>query len=143
MSVEHNKAIARRVFEDIWNQGRLDVVDELFDTNFVGYDPTLPTPTRGVEGYKQYVMMYRSAFPDDHFTVEDVLAEEDKVVVRFTSQGTQRGPLLGLPPTDKPMLVTGIVMGRIANGKIVAVWLHYDAFGMLQQLGVIPASAGK
>lgn len=140
MSVEQNKVIARRVFEDIWNQGRLDVVDELFDANFVGYDPAVPTPTRGVEGYKQYVMMYHSAFPDEHFTVEDVIAEGDKVVVRFTSHGTQQGPLLGIPPTDKAMTVTGIVMGRIANGKIVEVWLNYDALGMLHQLGVIPIS---
>jgi len=138
MLTEDNKTLARRVFEEVLNQGNLAVVDELFDANYVGYDPGVPAPIHGKEGYKQYVRMYSTAFPDSHYTIEDMIAEGDKVVTRWTATGTHQGTLMGIPPTGKQATATGIVIGRLANGKFVESWLNFDALGMLQQLGVIP-----
>ena len=83
--------------------------------------------------------MYRSAFPDIQFTIEDLIAEGDKIVTRYTARGTHRGDLQGIPPTGRQVTVTGIIISRFANGKFVEGWLDFDALGMLQQLGVIPA----
>jgi steroid delta-isomerase-like uncharacterized protein len=137
MSTEQNKANARRGFEEVWNQGKLAVVDELTDPNVVLHDPTMTM--HGSEQFKQFVMMYLSAFPDAHFTVEDQIAEGDKVVTRYTARGTHRGTLMGIAPTGKQVVVTGIAIDHYANGKVVEGWGSYDLLGMMQQLGVIPA----
>ena len=137
MSTEQNKANTRRGFEEVWNQGKLAVVDELTDPNAVFHDPTMTI--HGSEQYKQFVMMYLSAFPDAHFTVEDQIAEGDKVVTRYTARGTHRGTLMGIAPAGKQVVVTGIAIDHYANGKVVEGWGSYDLLGMMQQLGVIPA----
>lgn len=137
MSAEENKAIHRRAFEEIWNQGNLDVVDEIFATDFVFHDPVSPE-VRGPKGFKQFVTIYRAAFPDIHFTIEDQIAEGDKVVARWTTLGTHQGELKGIPPTLKQVVVTGISILRITSGKIEEEWVNWDTLGMLQQLGVIP-----
>ncbi len=136
MSTAENKAIDRRFTEEVWNRGNLAVVDELMRADYNGHDPTIPT---GSAGFKQFVLMYRSAFPDVHLTIEDQMAEGDKVVSRWTAHGTHRGELMGIAPTGKQITVTGINIERIANGKLVEGWSNYDTLGMLQQLGVIPA----
>jgi steroid delta-isomerase-like uncharacterized protein len=137
MSVEQNKANNRRVFEEAFNQGKLAVIDEVCAPNYVLYDPTGPVHTP--EGFKQFISVYRTAFPDLHFTIEDEIAEGDKVVMRWTSRGTHRGELMGIPPTGKQSTVTGITIARAAaNGKFEEVWNNLDTLGMLQQLGVIP-----
>ena len=84
-------------------------------------------------------MMYRSAFPDAHFTIEDQIVEGDKVVTRYTATGTQKGELMGIPPTERRVTVTGINITRLDGGKIVEGWTNFDALGMLQQLDVIRA----
>jgi steroid delta-isomerase-like uncharacterized protein len=137
MSIEDNKATTRRIFEEVLNKGNLALVDEIVSSDNVFHTPT--GPVHGLEGYKQFVNMYLSAFPDLKFTIEDEIAEGDKVVTRYTSRGTHRADLQGIPPTGKQVTVTGIVIGRFANGKLVEGWLDFDALGMLQQLGVIPA----
>ncbi len=137
MSTEQNKAITRRLFEEILNKGNLALVDELFSSNYVLHTPT--GPIHGVEGYKQFVNMYLSAFPDLQFTIEDLIADQDKVVARWTGTGTHQGSLIGIPPTGKRATVTGISINRFENGKFFEGWLDFDALGMLQQLGVIPA----
>lgn len=91
----------------------------------------------GREGFKQFVLMYRSAFPDMHITIEDQIAEGDKVVSRWTARGTHQGELMGIPPTGKQATVTGINIERFANGKFVEEWSNFDALGLLQQLGVV------
>ncbi len=136
MSTVENKAIDRRFTEEVWNRGNLAVVDELMRADYNGHDPTIPT---GSAGFKQFVLMYRRAFPDVHLTIEDQMAEGDKVVSRWTAHGTHRGELMGIAPTGKQVTVTGINIERIANGKLVEGWSNYDTLGMLQQLGVIPA----
>ncbi len=134
---EENKAMARRVFEEVWNQGKLDVIDEISAADYVGHMPGSPD-IQGTEGYKQFVTMYRTAFPDVQFTIEDQITEGDKVVTRWSTTATHKGELMGIPPTGLPAPTTGIAIGRYAGGKLVEVWDSWDALGMLQQLGVIP-----
>ena len=137
MSVEQNKAIVRRDAEEIWNQGNLDVADEIFATNFVNHDPSRPE-VRDVSSYKQLAAAVRAAFPDFHVTIEDMVAEGDKVAIRYTSTGTHKSEYRGLPPTGKQVTVTGMRIYRFASGKIVENWWNSDVLGFMQQLGVIP-----
>lgn len=140
MSTEENKATTRRFFEEVFNGGNLAVVDEIKSSTYVFHDASFPEPIRGPEGFKHYLMMFRSAFPDLHSTIEDLIAEGEKVTVRFTFTGTQQGSLMGIPPTDKQVRVTAILIARLDNGKFVEGWINYDGLGMLHQLGVVPAS---
>jgi steroid delta-isomerase-like uncharacterized protein len=135
---EENKAITRRFLEEIFAGGNLELVNEIFAPNFVLHDPSVPQQVRGPEGIRQYIAMYRAAYPDTHFTIEDQIAEGDKVVTRWTGQGTHQGELMGVPPTGRRVTVAGIEVDRIAGGKIEETWVSYDALGMMQQLGVIP-----
>ena len=137
MSAEDNKAIARRSFDEIWNKGNLAVVDEVTAANYVAHDPTSPD-LKGPEGLKQFVNLYRAAFPDIRLTVEDQIAEGDQVVSRWTARGTHKGELQGIPPTGKQGTVTGITITRYAGGKAVEAWTNWDTLGLMQQLGVVP-----
>ncbi len=136
MSTDNNKAHARRVFEEILTQGNLALIDEVYSADYVGHETS--GPVHGQEELKQYFMIYRTAFPDAHYTVEDQIAEGDRVVTRWSVRGTHQGPLLGIPPTGKPGAVTGIGIARFEGGKIAEVWSEFDALGMFQQIGVIP-----
>jgi steroid delta-isomerase-like uncharacterized protein len=136
MSVEQNKANVRRVFEEGWNQGNTAVFDELFAADYLGHDPS--GPIHGPEGFKQYYATYRAAFPDTRLTIEDLIAEGDKVVARWTGTGTHQGALMGIPPSGKQVTITGISIIHIANGKAVEDWVNFDALGMLQQIGALP-----
>ena len=137
---EENKALARRVSEEIYDsRGNLDVVDEIYAPNAVAHDPNSPEEIRGFGPIKQLASMFRSAFPDMQVIVEDQIAEGDKVVTRYTVSGTHQGELMGIPPTGNRMeQITGIYMSRISGGKIVEEWYNYDVLGLMQQLGVIP-----
>jgi len=139
MSIEENKAMDRRFYEEVWNGGNLAVVDEFVAANYVDHDPQPTGALEGVEGIKQSVTMYRTAFPDAHFTIEDQIAEGDLLVTRWRARGTHQGPLMGIPPTGKPAMVTGISITRWASGKVVEGWTNFDALGLLQQLGAVPS----
>jgi len=139
MSTEDNKATTRRFFGEVFNAGNLAVIDEIKSSTYVFHDPGFPDPIRGPEGFKRYLMMFRTAFPNLHSTLEDLIAEGEQVTVRFTFTGTQQGGLMGIPPTGKPVRVTAILIARLVNGKFVEGWINYDGLGMLQQLGVVPA----
>ncbi len=136
-----NKALVRRMFEELWNQGNLDVVEELFSPSYAGHDPTDPNPgtreTHGHEDIRAFVRMFQTAAPDLRFTVEDTIAEGDKVIAQWTATGTQRGDLLGLPPTGRRVRVEGVTIYRIADGKIQEGWQNWDALGLLRQLGAV------
>ncbi len=137
---EEHKMIVRRLFEEVWNEGRLDVLDKIAAADYINHPQAhQPNFGGGVEGEKQFISMYRSAFPDVQMTIEDMLAEGDKVVVRWTGRGTHNGELMGIPPTGKQATVTGIAILRITDGKLAEGWGEFDALGMMQQLGVIPA----
>lgn len=137
MSTEDNKTNVRRFIEEGWNQGNTAVFDELFAADYLGHDPN--GPLHGPEGFKQYFATYRSAFPDTHLTIEDQIAEGDKVVTRWTATGTHQGPLMGIVPSGKHVTITGITITRVASGKAVEAWVNFDTLGMLQQIGTIPA----
>jgi steroid delta-isomerase-like uncharacterized protein len=141
MSTEDNKALMRRYFEEVFNQKKLAALDEFITPNHVDHTlpPSLPTTP---EGSKRALGMYLTAFPDLHVSIEDIIAEGDKVVIRFTSRGTQTRAFAGIPPTGKQVMVSSILVARITDGKIVEQWGLDDQMGMLQQLGVIPALFG-
>jgi steroid delta-isomerase-like uncharacterized protein len=137
MSTEQNKSIVRRWIEEGWNKHNLSVVDEIYAPNFVQHEPE-PQTVNSSEALKQYLSAYFTAFPDLSLSIEDLLAEGDKVVRRFVSNGTHTGPFMGMPATGKKGVITGIVIFRLENSRIAEVWLNIDALGLLQQLGVIP-----
>lgn len=140
MSAE-NKTISRRFIEEGFSTGNLAIANEIIAPNFVNHDPGTPPLPSGPEGYKQLVTIYRTAYPDLKLTVEDLFAEGDKVAARWTARGTNTGELMGMPPTGKPMMVTGISILSLTNGKVREQYTNWDALGMLQQLGVIPKPA--
>lgn len=140
MSAE-NKALARRLVEEAYNGGRLDVTDELVAGDFVGHDPSLPEEVRGPAGVKELIAGYRAAFPDIHVTIEDQIADGDRVVTRWSVKGTHQGELMGMPATGKQATVTGITIDRIADGRIAESWDNWDTLGLMQQLGAVPALA--
>ena len=140
MSTAENKAIARRLYEEGFNAHNPAVFYELWAANLVQHAAgTLPGIPGDREGANQAIAMIFGAFPDWQVTVEDMIAEGDKVVARYTGQGTQRGELLGIPATGKRVTMTVIDIFRITDGKIAEHWVESDALGMMQQLGVIPA----
>ena len=132
-----NKQILRRFFEELFNHGDLSVADEIVGANYVNHN-AVPGEMPEREGLKAFVTYLRTAFPDIHFTIEDLIAAEDKVVTRFSVTGTQQGEFAGIPPTGKRVHVTGINIHRVDDGQIREAWLNWDALGMMQQLGVIP-----
>jgi steroid delta-isomerase-like uncharacterized protein len=141
VSAEQNKAIARRWLKDGFEKGNLALANEIFTADHIDHDASAPPGgwPRGPEGAKAIAATYRGAFPDIQFTIEDQIAEGDRVVTRWTARGTNTGELMGMPPTGKKATVTGIDISRVANGKIAETWGNFDALGMLQQIGAIPA----
>ena len=141
MSTEENKATVRRYFEEVLNQGNLALVDELNAPNWVYHDPVVPD-VRTLEDYTQWFTAIRSAFPDFHVTIEDMIAEGDQVVSRYTFRGTNTADFvtpIPLPATGKQVTVTGIAIAHLGGGKVVEVLDMGDNLGLLQQLGLIPA----
>jgi steroid delta-isomerase-like uncharacterized protein len=139
---EQNKALSKRNFEEVWNQHKLNVIDELVSANTVLYDPSIPGgKVTGPKGYRQFVEVYLAAFPDVHFTINDQFADGDKVATRWTVSGTHKGDLMGIAPTGKHSTSTGITIDRYQNGKAVESFSNWDTLGMFQQLGVVPMLA--
>jgi predicted ester cyclase len=140
VSASENKATVRRVFDEVFNQGNLSVVDELVAPDYVLHDPGVPAgELLGLEAYKeQWVSMFRTAFPDLRIVIDDQVAEGDKVASRYTGSGTHQGELRGFPPTNNGVEVTGTITSRFAEGKIVEEWNNIDGLGMMQQLGIVP-----
>ena len=136
---EDNKALARRVIEELFSEGRIELADELIAPGMIIHDPAMPEPVRGPEGVRQAISGYRSGFPDLTLRVDDQCAEDDLVCTRWTAVGTNTGEFWGMSPTGKQAMVTGITIERFAAGKIVENWVNVDTLSMLQQLGVIPA----
>jgi predicted ester cyclase len=117
-----NKAIVRRIYTDVWNSGNLSVADEIFVN---------------AEGVKQYVAMFRAAFPDIQHTVEELIAKGDQVVARFTARGTHRGAWKGIAPTGKQVTYTGMTILQIVNGKVTKHYTEWDALRLMQQIGAV------
>src|SRR5260370_29564975 len=137
MSTE-NKSIVRRLYEEAWNERKLDVVDELISPSHALHDPTVSGSHLGPDAYKQQVVRFTKAFPDLHFAIEDIVSEKDKLVVSWMISGTHKAEYEGIPPTDTNISVDGIPISYIANGKILDSYVSWDALGLMRQLGHAP-----
>jgi steroid delta-isomerase-like uncharacterized protein len=138
MPAAENRTIARRFFDDVFNKGDLKTVDQIFASDYVGHSSAnLNRPIKGPAGIKRFVTMYRKAFPDIRFTFDDIVSRGDKIVVRWTTEGTHQGELFGIAPTGKRMSVTGIGIAQIVNGRIRVSHSQVDMLGLAQQLGQI------
>lgn len=139
MSRENIEA-ARRVFEEAWNQGNLDVIDEVCTEDFVSHDPLMGDQDR--EGVKQTIKTYREAFPDLELTIDEIFAAGDKVVTRWTAQGTFKNSIMGQQPTgDRGSPVHGIGIDRCEDGKIAEAWGQWDTMQFMRDIGALPAEA--
>jgi steroid delta-isomerase-like uncharacterized protein len=142
MSTDANKATLRRLWEEIFNGGNVALIDELVASDYFNHDP-IPGESPGSEGLKQFVLYLRSAFPDIHFDIEHLVAEDDKVVTRWQATATHRGEFMGIPPTAITSNLNGMAIHRIENGRIVEGWNNWDALGLLTQLGVMEQSSDE
>ena len=145
MSAEENKAMARRYWDEVWSTGNVAIVDEIFAPDSINHSPERTTASRGTESRKEGPTRWRTAFPDFRATVEDIFAEGDKVVVRWTVGGTHRGnieiPSVGtIPPTGKHVSFGGMDIYHFRGGKIVEGWRYWSALQLVQQLGVVPTA---
>jgi steroid delta-isomerase-like uncharacterized protein len=139
MSVEQNKALMRRFYDEVVNRGNLNMIDELVSPDFVDHEafPGLPA---GREGVKQFFSMLRAAFPDLRMNVDDLIAEGDKAVARGTMTGTHQGEFAGIAATGKTVSVPTIDIARFAHGKLAEHWGVTDTMSMAEQLGALPAT---
>lgn len=132
MSTDANKAIVRRLWEEVWNQNKVSVCDEIFDAEYAAHE-------------KGFVPILRAAFPDMEFVIEDMIAEGDKVVSRYALTGTHQGEFMGIPATGKPVKLTSIWIHRLEDGRIVEGrdWGEWDRLSLLEQLGVFPTQGSN
>jgi steroid delta-isomerase-like uncharacterized protein len=137
VSVEEHKAIVRRYYDDLWNRRDTALADELIATDFA-FRGSLGTETRGRDGFLRYVATVRAAFPDFDNTVEELIAEGDKVVARLTYRGTHRGELFGVEPTGTAIAFAGVAIFTVRDGRLATGWVLGDTLGLLRQLGAAP-----
>ncbi len=137
MSEQHKKT-ARRLFEELWNHRKLSVADEILTPDARNIDPNTPDFGAGPESYRKVVNMYCKGLPDLRLVIEDMVAEGDKVVVRWSCSGTHQGELHGIEPTGRKVTTTGITICQFSNDKIANQWVIWDGLGFMQQLGVVP-----
>jgi steroid delta-isomerase-like uncharacterized protein len=135
-----NAAIIQRFIDEVINQGRYDICDEIVAQDFLELDP-LPGQRQGREGLKEIIAMMRSAFPDIHWITDESISSGDKVVTRFTWTGTHRGDFLGIPATGRPVTVKGVVIDRLTESRMADSRILMDTFSLMMQLGVIPQPA--
>ena len=134
-----NRAIVRRLYEEVWNKRRLELVDEIISPSHALHDPNLTDSSVGPDAYKRQVSRFISGIPDLHFTIEDIVDEKEKLAVAWTISGTHTGEFMGIPATNKKVYVEGITINHIVDGKIMDSYISWDTFGMMQQLGAVPA----
>ena len=134
---DRNKALLRRFYEELWTKGDLEAISELVAENYVDHHPLPGTPP-GREGLAALITTWRRAFPDMCETCEDLIAEGDKVVGRFTMRGTHSGEFMGVPPTGRRVTMSGIDIVRVAGGKIAEFWYGEHLLELMQQLGAVP-----
>lgn len=136
MPIEDNKAVTRSVFEEVFSKGDVAAIDKYYATDYIENFPAPGLPL-GLEGVKKYVLVLRSAFPDFKYTVEDTIAEGDKVMARVTARGTHRGEFFGISPTGRQVTWAEIHIDRFANGKLVEHWALMDHLRILQQFHAV------
>jgi steroid delta-isomerase-like uncharacterized protein len=135
-----NKRVVLRLYEEVFNSPNAHAIGELIAPNILVHDPAMGD-LHGIEAFRQFAAVFQSAFPQQHTTVETIIAENDLVAALHTHTGVHSGPFMGLPPTGRTIHVHGLELFRIADGKIVELWRFDDDAGLLRQLGVMPAGA--
>ncbi len=136
--ITHNKHLVEAFIQDLFSKGDLDAVDRYLDPKFVNHDPPFAGAPDGPEGMRQAAATFRQALPDWHSDVEQLVAEGDIVVERFTASGTHRGELMGVPPTGKTIVLPGVNVFRIEGDRIVERWGRLDELRLMRQLGLVP-----
>ncbi len=132
-----NEVLIKRYFEEVWNQGKLDVLDELLSPNYINHSPGMPNPPAGPEGLKPIVSAIREAFPDLNYEIQNIVIAEDQVAVHTIMRGTHKGDFFGLAPTGKTVEISQMQIERIQDGKIIEHWRVTDELSMMRQLGQI------
>ena len=135
--LDANKQLVRRLHGAVWNEGDLDVVDDVIAEDYVEHNPAAPGEIRGREAYKANVGAFRGAFSGFEIVTEDVIAEGDIVVVRHAGRGTHDGDFMGIEPTGRSVEVPGVVVLRVVDGQVAEAWVNIDALGLLVQLGAV------
>jgi steroid delta-isomerase-like uncharacterized protein len=143
MSAEQNKSIVYRWVEEAWNHGNFSSAQSLYPSTYTLHDSSTPEPVVGPHALAAFIGVFRSGIPDLHMTVEQMVAEGEVVSWRFKVEGTQTGELFGTPPSGNRVVVTGTVTSRFENGKWAEDYSNFDLFGLLSQIGAIPAPASK
>ncbi len=138
--LERNKELVRRMNEEIWNKGNLEIIDELYSPNFVWHFLPLGSETVGLDSLQEHVRNHREAFPDWSEEIKQIVAEGDFVAIHYVSRGTNVGSFQGNPPTGKTVEINEMAIFRIVDGKIAEQWLIPDLLSMNQQLGFISQS---
>jgi steroid delta-isomerase-like uncharacterized protein len=129
----------RRFFEEVFNRHDQAAASELISADFVAYHPAFPEGIRGPEGIMQTTYMFRAGFPDLRYEPQDLVAEGDRVAVRWTAHGTHSGPFMGVPPSGKQATITGLDIFRVSGNQLVEAWVNSDFLGLMQQIGGIPS----
>lgn len=133
-----NQNVVRRLIE-AWNDRNADLFDQFVTSDVRSHDPNTPNMGDGPDGYKQVFRLYTNAFPDSRLSIDELIEAGDKVIHRWTATGTHKGSLSGIAPTNKAIHVTGVTIYRLVGGKIAEQWVHWNALGLMQQIGVVPA----
>ncbi len=133
-----NKAIVRRLYEEVWNKRKLEIISEVISPSHALQAPNISGSSMGPEAYKRQISLFLAGYSDLRFTIEDLIAEQDKVAACWTFSGTHRGDYMGIPATNKKVSVDGTTIHHVAGGKIMDSYSNWDALGMMQQLGVVP-----
>jgi steroid delta-isomerase-like uncharacterized protein len=144
MSEEDNAAAAKRIIDEGFNAGRMEVFDEVCAPDVVSHDPAEQDDIRGIDAHKERTMGYRTAMPDLVVTIEDVFASGDRVASRWTARGTNDGELMGMPPTHRHVEITGLTIDRFdADGRVAESWDQWDNVGFMTQLGISPEALAE
>ena len=133
---ENYKEIVRRVVEEGWNKGKVEVLDQLCQKDYKGHDPLFGT--LDLEGFKRAITEYRTAFADLNVKILQVFNEGELVAIRWQSEGRHSGSFMGTPASGKNVRIEGVHVARIRDGKVVEDWAQFDALGLLQQIGIVP-----
>jgi steroid delta-isomerase-like uncharacterized protein len=142
MSNEQNEAVVRRTF-DAFNTGDVSAADEIIAADAVAHDPAQPEEAHGPEGFRQTIELYRSAFPDLQFTLDEVFSDGDLVCTRWSTAATHDGDLMGIPATGNSISGSGISIDRVVDGKVAESWVQWDNLGLMQQIGAFETAAAS
>ena len=137
MSAEANKVLIRRLFDEVLNGGKMDVIDEIISSEYVEHAALAGQQDSGPKGVEQRLAIFREAFPDLYWDLEDLVTDEENAVARWRMEATNQGEFMGMAPTGKRVTVSGIDIYRVSNGRITEHWHEMDTLSLMQQLGIV------